>query len=234
MQYTTHILSTRPLADKVLHEAAAEGIVIDVISFIRTEGCAEKEASEVNSLYQQDTTVIFTSMNAVEAVAALKDSHQPRWKIYCIGEATARLVKQHFGAGAIAGTADSGQELAEVIMQQPGITEAVFFCGNNRRPELPGALRNNNIGIRELVVYNTFATPQRIEKKYAGILFFSPSAVESFFSVNTIDKYTVLFAIGKTTRDTIKKFTNNGIITSVIPGKEELARQAVAYFKSPV
>src|SRR5258706_9822828 len=48
----------------------------------------------------------------------------------------------------------------------------------------------------------------RAEKVYDGILFFSPSGVESFFNTNEVNEQTILFAIGNTTATEIKKYTN--------------------------
>ncbi|HEX9150948.1 MAG TPA: uroporphyrinogen-III synthase, partial [Flavobacterium sp.] len=84
--------------------------------------------------------------------------------------------------------------------------------------------------VNEIVVYQTIAVPFKVEKKYHGILFFSPSAVESFFSNNKVTGQTVLFAIGKTTAMALKKYCNNKIITSDEPGKENLVRKMMEYF----
>jgi uroporphyrinogen-III synthase len=70
-----------------------------------------------------------------------------------------------------------------------------------------------------------------IDKVYDGILFFSPSAVESFFSKNKLPEQTVLFAIGNTTAKTIhRRYCNNRIMISDQPGKDELIEQAIEYF----
>jgi uroporphyrinogen-III synthase len=70
----------------------------------------------------------------------------------------------------------------------------------------------------------------KIEKTYHGILFFSPSAVQSFFSNNKISDQTILFAIGNTTATEIKKYTNNKIITGDEPGKENLVTEMIRYY----
>lgn len=230
MQPKTHILSTRPLKESTIQHAAAIDIVLDTHSFIQTTPINTQEvAQQVQAFARQDTTVVFTSMNAVDAVIALLNDERPFWEIYCIGDTTGNLVSEYFGSSAIAGTANNALALAAVMLLD-GIKEAVFFCGDQRRAELPDTLKTGNVALHEVVVYHTIYTPQAIEKKYDGILFFSPSAVESFFAVNTIDDNTILFAIGNTTGDTIKNFSNNRVITGVIPGKEALAKQAIEHF----
>jgi uroporphyrinogen-III synthase len=54
--------------------------------------------------------------------------------------------------------------------------------------------------------------------------------VESFFSNNQLTKKTILFAIGNTTAKEIKKHSNNQIVISNEPGKENLARKMMEYF----
>jgi uroporphyrinogen-III synthase len=229
MTSTASILSTRPLPQDVLDEAGRNDIVIDVISFIRTE------ALPAHLIQQQITgelsaNIVFTSMTAVEAVASSVKSAKSV-TIFCIGNATAKLVGEHFGNDVIKGTAENAAALADVIIDA-GIKEVVFFCGDQRRDELPATLRAHNITVTEITVYRTIATPQKINKDYSAMLFFSPSAVESFFSENNISNGAVLFAIGDTTANAIKKFTANQVIIGDEPGKEALARKAIEYLTS--
>lgn len=67
---------------------------------------------------------------------------------------------------------------------------------------------------------------------YSGILFFSPSAVQSFFATNKVTASTVFFAIGATTADQITAFSTNAVITADKMGKQNLIEQAVEYFSA--
>lgn len=232
------ILSTRPLSDSLIEEAATAGIVIDELSFIETEPILDiATQQEIEQAYLRSATVVFTSMNAVDAVVTWQDGQQPDWVIYCIGNTTKQLVKENFGANSVAGTAGSAAELADLIAEEADVDEVIFFCGDQRREELPAILSNNNIDVQEIVVYQTIPVHHKIEKTYAGILFFSPSAVESFFKKNKPANQTILFAIGNTTATEIKKFlsadkagTNNKIVISDAPGKESLVKQMMEFF----
>lgn len=226
-----NILSTRPLTASLVEEADTAGITIDELSFIETEPVLDIVVQqEIEQAYLRSATVVFTSMNAVDAVVTWQDEQQPDWVIYCIGNTTKQLVRENFGINSVAGTAGSAAELAEKIVEEHDIKEVIFFCGDQRREELPAILSNNNIDVQEIVVYQTIPVHHKIEKTYAGILFFSPSAVESFFSKNKLPRQTILFAIGNTTATEIKKFTNNKIIISDEPGKENLVRQMIEFF----
>jgi len=236
------VLSTRPLEPHVLDQAAQKGIRIDTLSFIDTEPIRDTALThQVQQLGAQSLTAVFTSMSAVEAVAghlgrpapaSPPEGSTPRlpWKIFCIGAATRRLIEAKFGPTTIAGTAPSASELAAVVLKHHP-SEVFFFCGDQRREELPEKLTAAGVHLHELVVYKTAQTPQRIEDVYDSIVFFSPSAVHSFFSVNSTTEKTILFAIGKTTADTIHTYVNNPVITSAAPEKEGLVRQLIDYYE---
>ena len=225
------ILCTKAVDDVLISEASDSNISIDILSFIDTEPIETVEVQqEINHALLLQADVVFTSMNAVEAVADLMYEDVPRWNIYCIANATAELVKETFGAQSIAGTAETSTELAELIIASGNIEELIFFCGDQRRDELPSLLKDNDIDVNEIVVYHTIEVPHKIQKDYKGILFFSPSAVKSFFSVNTIHKDTVVFAIGNTTADSIKSYSSNKIIVAGKSTRENLFEKMMEYF----
>ena len=230
-QNNIRILCTRPLPVSLIDEAMGAGIKIEVLPFIETESILSVEVQqEIQQASIQTATVVFTSMNAVDAVTVFLDGHQPEWAIYCIGTATQKLVKGYFGEEKIAGTANDAASLADLIAADRFIEEVIFFCGNQRRDELPAILTGNGIGVNEIMVYQTIALPHKIDTAYHGILFFSPSAVESFFNKNKVPAQTILFAIGNTTANEIKKFSTNKIIISDNPGKENLVEKMKEYF----
>ena len=228
----TKILITAEISESLLKKTAAQGIDADIIPFIRTEvvrtGKVRQQIEEVST---RSTSVIFTSGNAVEAVDAYLDNKKPNWKIYVVGNSTASLVKKIFGEGSVIAVADDAVALAEkIISHKNSLNEVFFFCGDKRRDELPEMLAKNNIAVREIEVYITTILRHKIEKDYDGILFFSPSAAEGFFAYNTINDKTVLFAIGNTTANEIKKFSGNKIITSDKPGKQDLIEKVIEYY----
>jgi uroporphyrinogen-III synthase len=225
------ILSTRPLHETLIEEAAQQGIRIDVQPFIETEAILTVEVQqEIEQALLQSATIVFTSINAVEAVAEYMNEDMPDWIIYCIGQTTQQPVKKYFGEACIAGTADNAAALAELIAEDGYTDEVIFFCGDQRRDELPAILNRHGIEVTEIMVYHTVATPRTIDKQYNGILFFSPSAVDSFFSKNKVSHPTMLFAIGHTTAAAIKKHTAASVIISDKPGKENVVEKVINYF----
>ena len=231
MERPVNILCTRPIDQSLINSVRSKGNFIDVLSFIETTPLKTITLQqEIEDALGSAATVVFTSMNAVEAVAAYLNGHEPQWKIYSIGTTTDQLINKYFGEGLVAGTAFNAADLAALIVKDRLTEKLIYFCGNQRRDELPAMLRKNNIAVTEIEVYQTTAVPHKIDKVYDGILFFSPSAAESFFLNNTVSPQTILFAIGNTTADAIKSFSDNKTIIADTASKENLVKQMIAYF----
>ncbi len=225
-----NILSTRPLSAAILAEAAQKGFRIDCRSFIDTEPIRTDEVvQKITKVVAQQATVVFTSMNAVEAVQQYL-GQKPYWRIYAIGHTTQQLAAQYFGP--VFGTADSALDLADVIIAN-GEKEVTFFCGDIRRDELPQKLHDAGVALEEVMVYHTVPLPHPIEKEYDGILFYSPSAVHSFFSANNqLPESTGFFAIGQTTAAALNTYTTNRIYVADSPSKEGLVQDMMDFFSN--
>lgn len=259
------ILSTKAVDQALITIAAEQNIDIEAKRFISIQPLVTDNLKQrIHQLFQEKATVIFTSVNAVEAlrdhylhpegkyyygtwmafppnvtdeeVEAYKKGgfFSPGWNVYCLGGATQEALKQH-GNGfrhTISGTAANAASLAEEIIKNEEKGPLVFFCGDKRRDELPDLLRQHNIALEELIVYETTETPAPTGQEYDGILFLSPSAVESFFSVNSLPQQTVCFSIGPTTARALQDYTSNKIITSTSPSMEQLVLTTIFYFNN--
>ncbi|MBZ9630927.1 uroporphyrinogen-III synthase [Salegentibacter sp. LM13S] len=166
---------------------------------------------------------IFTSKNSINAVSGKIQVEN----CFCVGEKTADLASEN--GFHIQEIADYGKDLADIIVQNYTEETFTFFCGNKRRNEIPEILQKNQIGFTEIEVYKTRLNPKPFPQEFDGILFFSPSAVQSFTSENQL-KDTTAFCIGKTTASEAKKHTNH-IITATKPSIENVIVQVVKYFK---
>ncbi len=172
--------------------------------------------------------IIFTSKNAVKAVLDRPNVHLPNTvRMYCVGEKTASLLKER--GYTVVKTAPYGQELGRKIIES-GIREPfLFFCGRKRRPEMPELLRQNGIDLTEIEVYDTGLTPKKIDCTFDGVLFFSPSGVQSYYSLNEAPE-SVAFCIGETTASEAKKYSPQ-VKTASVPSIENIVVQAIKYFK---
>jgi len=227
------ILSTKKLSRETIDKGSINDIEIDEVPFITTAQIKDDELkTRLRGFLQQNITAVFTSKNAVAAFEQIVNAELP-WKIFCIGQSTKKVVAKLFGEEKISGTADNASALADVILQDPEIKKVYFFCGKQRREELPQKLNTADIEVEEIIVYETLETPQKISRKnYDGVLFFSPSAVKSFFSLNKINENTQIFAIGKTTADAIGHHTDKELIISGIPSEENMVEQVLSHFST--
>jgi uroporphyrinogen-III synthase len=156
--------------------------------------------------------LIFSSQNAV-----LSLMKQPNWEklkaktVFCVGIKSKELIEQN--GFTVAVYMDYASELAEIITLIYKNEFFTFFSGNLRKETLPQALKNAGIQFNEIEVYQTKLAPFKIskEEKFDGILFFSPSGVESFLKDNKI-KTETCFCIGQTTAEKLIKITKNIII----------------------
>ena len=226
------ILSTKMISDSLISIADLYNICIDQSPFIETKGMVTPALEErILQLSQQNVTVIFTSVNAVKAVNRLLLT-KPSWKIFCIEPATKKSVENLFGKESIIGTAENAELLADKIIANPSVKKGVFFCGDQRRNVLQEKLKKHGIELEELTVYQTIEKPQIISKSYDGLLFFSPSAVKSFFSVNTISAPARIFVIGSTTASEVKLFTDLPVVIAEYPDAEKLICQVIKHFNA--
>jgi uroporphyrinogen-III synthase len=231
------ILSTRPVEESLIEKAAGKGIAVDVLSFIDTVPLEDMNVvGKISQYAQQNCIIIFTSMNAVDSVIHQLNNAKPVWKIFCMGNTTKQLVKDFFGDDHIIATASSATALAGEITNwkksENDDLPVIFFCGDQRRDELPGKLRQEGIAIEEIITYKTIETTHQVTAAYSGILFFSPSAVHSFFKTNKSGTGTVLFAIGETTANTISMYSNNKIVIGDTPAKDELLKKAIDWLSA--
>lgn len=227
------ILSTRLLNRDTIDKASSHNIEIDELPFITTEPIKDEELKKrLKGFLQENITAVFTSKNAVLVFEQIVNANVP-WTIFCIGQATKKAVAKLFGEENISGTADNAADLSDVILKDENTRKVIFFCGEKRRDELPEKLKTEGIKLEEIVVYQTTQTPKKISRKnYDGILFFSPSAVKSFFSLNKINEQTPIFAIGNTTADAIKEFINRELIIAEKPGEENIIDDVISYFST--
>lgn len=217
------LISTRQLPPALLVKAADAGIRLINLSFIDTFPLEDIDTtSEVEALFQLSATLVFTSQEAVTALAAHQTDTIPDWTIYCTEPATAALVKKHFGETVIAGTAENAEALAELIIGNEEPDDIYFICGTRHRPELPQLLSKAGFNLTTIEVYETQAVHHQVDSAFAGVIFFSPSAVTSFFHNNKMPAQAIAFAIGDTTATAIRTHCSNRILIADTPDKERL------------
>jgi Uroporphyrinogen-III synthase len=227
------ILSTKVLPPELIKKSA-DHIEISEIEMIQVNPIDTLDKhNEIRHWLTKDLPFIFTSANSVEIINQVLKQEHIEWTdriIYSVSGKTFDLLKYYFPKHTI-NTAKNASQLAEKIVSDK-VKEIVFFCGDIRRDELPVALHKNNVRLHEVVVYQTIESPTKIEADYDGILFFSPSAVRSFFAANKLMERTVCFAIGATTANSISEYTQNKIIQSTDPDPSSMIQDVAVFFKT--
>jgi uroporphyrinogen-III synthase len=232
-----NLLSTRAIPDHLIRLAETAGIRLEVVPFITVKPSigpeAEADIRRVAGLAR--AAVVFTSKHAVTVVAeALKRigsrAEGAGWELWCVSPVTAQVAAAHFPRQIVHPGGAYASDVAAQILARPEIGEVYFFCGQKRRDTLKEQLTQKGVVVHEIVVYETLLTPQRVHRAYGGILFFSPSAVESFFLQNTPSAGTIYFAIGRTTAAALGERAADPVVVSPATDADSLVQTAIAYF----
>lgn len=229
MNNKRYIISTASLPAECLQQLAQQEFEAEAIPFIHTYPSVDEEAAQrIRELQKHKATVVFTSAHGVTPVAALLDQ-KPDWEIGCMAGATLDAVKTHFDKARVIATAANAKQLATEMVNYAR-SPVVFFCGNKRLDVLPQQLMKAGMEVEEIIVYHTRLTPQVVKRVADAVLFFSSSAVESFFELNVLAKTTVCFAIGETTAEALRQRVNNRIIIAGSPAKKQMIEQVIQYY----
>ena len=151
--------------------------------------------------------LIFTSQNAV-CFFLQKHKNDPKLaskKCFCVGEKTKLLLEEN-GQKVIKMTQKSS-ELAHFLIKNYKNERFTFFCGTRRMPDLEVQCQQHQIPLHIVELYETYARPQKLKTTVDGILFYSPSAVTSFFMENEWPQKAYGFCLGTSTAAQLKEHT---------------------------
>lgn len=214
------ILSTKKLLPNQRHFLLNAGLKVIEANFITTH----LKPFDINAV---NPNLVFTSRNGFMAFLAHKLSGvYVGSNVFCVGTTTHSLI-QSYGFKVVA-SADNAQQLAEIIISNHSAESFTFFSGSLRRDTLPALLENAGVNLNEVQVYDTELTPHKITVPLDGLLFYSPSGVESYLKENIITSE-ACFCIGATTAQALQGITTN-IITANQPSIENLIVQVRNYF----
>jgi len=170
---------------------------------------------------------IFTSQNAVKSCLINALDFSEIDEVYCVGDKTEELLLNNNVTVKLKSI--SSKQLAKDIISFKNRSDITYFCGNLYRGELPLILESNKISVDIIEVYRTELTPHSLSDKYDGILFFSPTAVQSYTQLNNYFE-SVAFCIGETTGVEARKYFKN-VAVAETPLIENVIKLAVQYFR---
>lgn len=173
--------------------------------------------------------LLFTSQNAVNSVLSKENFEDLKEKkCFCVGKKTKVLLEQN--GFQVLQAFDYVEELTLFLITNYSQNSFTFFSGNLRQDTLPIALLKEGIIFEEKQVYTTSLTPKKINSQVDGILFFSPSAVQSYLIENNLSNE-ICFCIGTTTAKEVEKTTKKVVIANQ-PTVENVIIQSINYFKN--
>jgi uroporphyrinogen-III synthase len=221
MNNPINILSTKTLLSNQKQALLNAGFSVTEANFIKTEN-SDFDLNGIND------NLIFTSQNAAQSVLLHPKCEELKSKnVFCVGIKTKALLEENgFNVDVYV---DYASDLAEIITLIYSNESFTFFSGNLRKETLPKALKAAKVNFNEIQVYETTLTPQKIKTAVDGILFFSPSAIESYLKDNKI-KNEICFCIGETTAEALDKTTRN-IIVADQPSVENVIEDVIEEFK---
>ena len=202
------LLSTKCLSVEQQNRLIQTGVSYSCWDFIKSNPTNFKANPENKSL-------IFSSQNAVKSVF-----NQFRFSgnnCYCVGEKTQKLLEEN-GQKVVKMT-QKASVLADFILKNTKNEPFLFFTGNQRMPTIEAAFAREKRSLEVVETYTSRAQPKAMGN-YDAVLFYSPSGVESYLQNNSLANITS-FAIGETTAQILKKYTDN-IITATQPTIEHL------------
>ncbi|MCO6174859.1 uroporphyrinogen-III synthase [Flavobacterium sp. NRK F10] len=215
------VLSTKKLSEKNKIVLENSGFLIIERNFIKVKPIRFQ-------LETCNNIMLFTSKNAVKSVLQNKKERTAilEKECLCVGKKTKKFLKKK--GFKVSDQAGNAKELGKLILKKYSDQSFTFFCGSLRRKELPEILTENGISFNEIKVYETALKPYKINIKTDAILFFSPSAVESFLKENILDDQ-MCFCIGRTTAKALENRTQNIEIANQ-PTVENVMEAVIKYY----
>ncbi|WP_395053099.1 uroporphyrinogen-III synthase [Flavobacterium sp.] len=235
MTKQTNILSTKKLLPNQKQQLLDANFLVIEEDFIETkiknfEFSSFGGVSEGRGGLKVNENLIFTSQNAVQSILNHPKCEDLKSKnVFSVGMKTKDLLTEN-GFNVIAYTGYAS-DLAEIISLVYSNETFTFFSGNLRRDILPETLKENGIIFNEIEVYETNLISKKITQKLDGILFFSPSAVESYLKSNTI-KEEMCFCIGETTAEALENKKIKNITIADKPSVENVIEEVIEYYKN--
>ncbi len=207
----TKVLSTKILSPKQKEIVESAGISLIDYNAIQIE--FKKFAIDLSF-----DNYILTSQNAVRGfLRAFDNLPLPEKRkealsknSFCVGAKTSALLREN--GLKVVKTAITSKELGQYIAKNHKNESFLFICGNRRREELPAILSKNTIQYKEIIAYHTISNEQGLNEVFEGVLFYSPSGVQSYVSSNDLSNSRA-FCIGESTAREASRFSKEVIVS---------------------
>jgi uroporphyrinogen-III synthase len=202
MSHKVNILSTRVLENDIISSLDKNRVNVIQKDFIKTKSLSfnkQELLTNINWIVTSKTAlkIILNTYN----IAQLKSIN-----FFSVGRQTTNLIVEN--QLKVIEWANYSENLAQKIIKNHHTKHFFFIGGEMRRGEINSYLKDHDIQLSEWIVYTTTLSPNEIKEPIDGLMFFSPSAVQSFVKMNSISNQQ-LFCIGNTTAKEAKKYSQN-------------------------
>ena len=226
MSSAPHIVSTRRLTSGIVDELKAKGWMFTDHDFISKliHVPADLQAQAIRK------HVVLTSITGVKAFLEITTQLQldsDHYQVYCLSRGT----REYASASGldIKSSAPNASALAEEILKDVEVKAVTHVSSNLRRDELSDKLIKAGVAVHDVIAYRTEFTPIVIDHSYDAIIFFSPSAVDSFLSLNGLQQVPC-FCLGKTTAVYAKQEGYQHTYIPEAPAEDILLKTIINYY----
>ena len=211
------ILSTKSINSNQKERFNASGIEI-----------TDYDAISINPLDFDNNIIvpnaIITSQNAAQIII---NNNVFIKNCFCVGNKTKTLLESN--GLSVTVSKKTSLDLANYIKKKHQKDAFWYFCSSKRLDDLPKILNTLNIALKEVKVYETLYNEKTFHNSFDGVMFYSPSGIESYTKKNNL-KSTVAYCIGNTTAQAAKIYTDK-IIIAKKPSLEDVIDSVLKDFK---
>lgn len=228
-------LSTRtfPLSTTQKQRAKELQITIDFLDFITIDYTLSLEAKQILAHldFNSRPHILLSSQNAVYALQQYFSSNfAPKLHFYCVGEQTLHLTKKYFPQSNSEYLGNNmNQSLPHILKMSQSLDTTLYFCAATKPlPTLINFLNHHAVKFQHIPLYTTKLQAHSVKNNYDGVLFYSPSGVQAFFTDNpnyleNPEKSPLYLCIGQTTANELqKKLPNIAIFCPEKPNRTQM------------
>lgn len=226
------LLSTRHLRPATLASIERLNWTVQQHAFISTRGLLDKqEVEKITEIFSGGKSIswfLFTSVNAVKWLKTAFDEAGyifPKGiSVLCVGNITAQQAEQQLKALPVVVAPNAAALLKKLPEYIDAGASICYLCGAGRLEVLPDGLKAAGYKLTEVNVYATLYTPVFCTEHFDFVLFFSPSAVESFFELNSMPAAAMAVCIGHTTEVALRSHRVTNLIVSPKPDEVSMLK----------
>jgi len=170
---------------------------------------------------------VFSSQNAVRSFLANPTASAHQKPILCVGEKTKSLLEEN--GQKVIKIAQNMLELVDFIQKTMKNEHFLHICGNRKLADFAAGMQKAGISYAEVTAYHTHLVSRVQTPEPQGLLFYSPSGVESYLQTNSIGA-SWCFCIGETTATAVRPLTER-LTVSPKANADLLVAAAATHFR---